>query len=108
MKLSIASRFFLVSLPTIAARGHAAVLASPRKAMTRCREQLELGKEESGAPSVLARSGDEIWVAAGSYPNTSCLKDGVALYGGFQGDEIARDERSWLARRRSWTARPTV
>jgi predicted outer membrane repeat protein len=51
-----------------------------------------------------ATAGDEIWVVAGiHYPGTAGdwlatfqLKDGVAVYGGFAGIEIARSERDWL------------
>ena len=45
----------------------------------------------------------EVWIAAGTYkPGTSReatfrLLDGVALYGGFRGDEIAREQRDTLA-----------
>ncbi|MEM8859998.1 MAG: choice-of-anchor Q domain-containing protein [Chloroflexota bacterium] len=47
----------------------------------------------------IAESGDEIWVANGVYTpgplvtDSFSLKDGVALYGGFNGSEEARDER---------------
>ena len=44
-----------------------------------------------------AGSGDEVWVAAGTYTENIALKSGVALYGGFAGTEGARDQRNWRA-----------
>ena len=50
-------------------------------------------------------TGDEIWVAAGTYPehikNKTAGPSGsevavdTALYGGFAGTETARDQRNW-------------
>jgi hypothetical protein len=42
-----------------------------------------------------AQPGDEVWVAATNYFENLTLKAGVALYGGFRGDETALDQRSW-------------
>jgi hypothetical protein len=53
-----------------------------------------------------ASTDQEIWVASGSYrpagPNgdrnaSFVLKNGVAIYGGFAGSEIARSQRDWVA-----------
>ena len=48
-------------------------------------------------------SGDEIWVASGTYKPTTgidrtvtfFMRDGVSLYGGFIGNESSREERNW-------------
>lgn len=52
-----------------------------------------------------AASGDQIWVADGTYKPTTgadrtatfSLKDAVSLYGGFAGTEAALSERNWRA-----------
>ncbi len=48
---------------------------------------------------VAATSGDEVWVAAGTYTATTdpvvTMKEGVAIYGGFAGTEITRNARDW-------------
>ena len=36
----------------------------------------------------------EVWVAAGVYPESVTMKNGIALYGGFTGVETQRDQRS--------------
>lgn len=58
-----------------------------------------------GLQSALARakSGDEIWVAAGTYKPTTntdraisfTMKDSVNVYGGFAGTETTRAQRNW-------------
>lgn len=47
-----------------------------------------------------AVSNDEVWVAGDAdHPYIECitLKNGVALYGGFAGNETERDQRDWTA-----------
>ena len=42
--------------------------------------------------------GTEIWVAEGTYtePSTIMWTEGSKAYGGFKGDEVARDQRNWM------------
>ena len=42
-----------------------------------------------------AVSGDDVWVAKGTYVERITLKEGAALYGGFAGTEDTRDMRSF-------------
>ena len=44
-----------------------------------------------------AASGDQVWVAAGTYLERITLKNGVALYGGFAGHETDLAQRNWVA-----------
>jgi hypothetical protein len=61
-------------------------------------------RDLQGALAV-AEPGDELWVAEGVYKPTAgsdrtatfTLVSGVALYGGFDGTEMSRDERDWTA-----------
>ena len=61
------------------------------------------GEAEFPAAIQSANAGDELWVAEGVYrPSTTGdknatfqLKSGVALYGGFTGNETTRDARDW-------------
>ncbi len=55
----------------------------------------ELAKKTITAAIAGAFSGDEIWVAAGVYYERITLKDGVAIYGGFAGNETERGQRNW-------------
>lgn len=53
----------------------------------------------------VAQNGDEIWITQGVYKpaqngdrwKTFILPSGVALYGGFSGTEVVRDQRNWVA-----------
>ena len=42
-----------------------------------------------------AVSGDEVWVAAGTYAELITLKNSALVYGGFAGGETSKDERNW-------------
>jgi hypothetical protein len=54
-----------------------------------------LAKKTVRAAINTAGTYDEIWVAAGTYAeNIQIIKD-IALYGGFKGDETAREQRNW-------------
>src|ERR1051325_469846 len=46
-----------------------------------------------------ASSGDELWVAAGTYKGAVAVPEGVALYGGFAGNETLRTQRDWARNR---------
>ena len=43
-----------------------------------------------------AGSGDQVWVAAGTYVQCITLKTGVGLYGGFVGTETDLSQRNWV------------
>lgn len=61
-----------------------------------------------------ATAGDEIWIAQGTYKPSKLiksskknsraflLKDGVSLYGGFEGKESSKDERKTIAGKKSY------
>lgn len=54
-------------------------------------------KRSVAAAIATATGGDEIWVARGTYGEHVTLKPDLALYGGFAGNEAARNERDWSA-----------
>ena len=45
----------------------------------------------------IAKAGDEVWVAAGTYASRVTVRSGVALYGGFAGGEAQLTDRDWTA-----------
>lgn len=57
----------------------------------------EQAKRTVAAAITAAEAGDEIWVVAGTYKERIRLKSGVALFGGFRGDEHDREHRDWGA-----------
>jgi parallel beta-helix repeat protein len=61
----------------------------------------DAAKQTVAAGLNAAVSGEEVWVAANTYTERITLKEGVKLYGGFSGTEVARSQRSW-------TANPTI
>ena len=54
----------------------------------------ELAKRSVTNAVAAALPGDEIWIAAGVYRGHLQIDKAVALYGGFQGDELSRDQRN--------------
>lgn len=56
-------------------------------------------KKTIGEAMTGASANDEIWVAAGIYEEAITFKEGVALYGGFAGNEFGRGERNWYLHR---------
>jgi RHS repeat-associated protein len=57
---------------------------------------------QAGIDAATAQGDCEVWVAAGTYyvyessrEDTVEMKPGVAIYGGFEGTEISRAQRSW-------------
>jgi len=55
----------------------------------------DLAKKTVTAALTAAASGDEVWVAKGTYVERITLRIGVGLYGGFAGTETIRDARNW-------------
>jgi cysteine-rich repeat protein len=65
---------------------------------------------QSGVDAAGDRGGCEVWVGAGTYhiyqtgqDDSLWLRDNVAVYGGFAGDETARDQRDWLVNPTVWS-----
>jgi len=58
-----------------------------------------MAKQTVAAALSVASTNDEVWIAAGRYPERIIMKPGVALYGGFAGVETARDQRNWTTNR---------
>ena len=52
-------------------------------------------KHTIAAALAVATTNEEVWVAHGTYSGHLTLKPDVALYGGFDGTEAARDQRDW-------------
>ncbi|HOW67211.1 MAG TPA: right-handed parallel beta-helix repeat-containing protein [Candidatus Paceibacterota bacterium] len=53
-------------------------------------------KRTVAAGLAVAVDNDELWVARGTYPERISIPPGVAVYGGFNGSEQARDQRDWI------------
>ena len=54
---------------------------------------------QQGVDSAFDAGGGEVWVAEGTYTATTdpvvIMREGVHIYGGFAGNETARDQRNW-------------
>ncbi|HET6453923.1 MAG TPA: DUF1565 domain-containing protein [Armatimonadota bacterium] len=57
----------------------------------------DTAKQTIQAAVSLANSGDEVWVAKGTYSGPVYLSDGVELYGGFAGGESTLEQRDLKA-----------
>jgi len=51
----------------------------------------------SSRPLMPRPTATKVWVAAGTYVENITLKSGVALYGGFAGNETDLSQRNWAA-----------
>lgn len=60
-------------------------------------ETWETAKQTVAAGLTAAVADDQVWVAAGTYVERVVLKSGVALYGGFAGNETQLEQRNWVA-----------
>ena len=58
-------------------------------------ESWGLAKQTVTAGLSAAVSGDQVWVAAGTYNEQITLHSGFALYGGFAGTETDLSQRNW-------------
>lgn len=58
----------------------------------------ELAKRTVANALAAAAANDEVWVAAGHYPERLTLPADRALYGGFGGTEALREQRDWTNR----------
>lgn len=54
-----------------------------------------LAKQTLAAALAIAKPGQEIWTAAGTYAESIVLKPQVSIYGGFVGNETTRSGRDW-------------
>lgn len=91
-----------VALATIPTQTKGGVLfASPGAASVTCSSWADACELQTALG--LAAAGDEIWAQTGTYKASSgtdrtisfVLKNGIAIYGGFLGNENAREQRDW-------------
>lgn len=105
--LSLAGLTFLASAP-LSANSHIIYVDAGSSCSSGCGGSWATAHRYLQDALAEAQSGDEIWVAEGIYypdegagqtanarTSTFQLMNGVAVYGGFAGDEAARDERDW-------------
>ena len=81
----------LLASPVVAAT----VYVSPAGADANDGKNWATAKKTVTAGLTAAVSGDQVWVAAGTYVECITLKSGVGLYGGFAGTETDLAGRNW-------------
>lgn len=106
--LALFSVFFLVRTPLIAHANPDVIRVTTTGATSGTCGNLTDWSNPCGLQyglTTVAVSGDELWVASGTYTPTTTgdqnatfqLRNGIALYGGFAGSETARDQRNFVA-----------
>lgn len=95
--LHIISALLLSTLLLASASDCAVIRVKPTGSDSNDGSTWALAKQTVGAAITAAVSGDEIWVAAGTYGVALTLREEVALYGGFAGTETLRTQRNWTA-----------
>ncbi len=77
--------------------GAATLYVSPLGADTNDGSSWQTSKRKIASGLAIAASGDQIWVASGVYAESFTLNSGIALYGGFAGNETDLTQRNWAA-----------
>jgi hypothetical protein len=106
LSAAIAAIVAVGSLPAPSTLGHRILHVSTAAAGSGDGATWRSAYADLGTALRSAAAGDQIWVAEGTYtPSASDrtatfrMVNGVAIYGGFAGDELALDQRDWVQHR---------